>query len=116
MIPWLILGLIILLAIIAIIVAMKKKGKKHVPDYRVFFNLGIIFTIVGFTTDNPAMLPFGLVLLLVGFVNRKKWKKARKFSELSAKEKKNRIWLTVILGILVVLTLVAVILTKMKVI
>jgi len=94
--------LVLLLAIVAGIklIKAKRRGEKITPDYRVFFLLGIFFVIIGFSADNVGMWPVGLVFMLVGLVNKDKWKKRKKFSEMNRVE---RIALLAGIGILVIL-------------
>ena len=64
---------------------MDKIGKNKLEkidgtDYKVFFYLGIIFTLGGFVmfiaTRNPPFLPimsFGIILKIYSFLNKDKW-------------------------------------------
>ena len=100
--PWIAISIIILglLATIFAVILYKRKGAKHELDYRTLFTMGIIFTAVGISTSNPGMWVLGLAFMAIGITNKKKWKKQRKWSELSKKEQKFKIILLTILGIL----------------
>jgi len=102
-IPWVIfavLGLLIVLGIVAIFVA---RNNPQEPDYRAFFTLGLILMIIGFSADNTAMWPIGIVFFIIGFVNRDKWKKQKKWSEMSKGERNLKLGLILGLGVLVLL-------------
>lgn len=67
--------LIIIVAFVVIALGyVAVKNKKHEPDYRTFFYIGIVWIIFGFIPDNTIFLMLGTVFMLVGFVNKKKWK------------------------------------------
>lgn len=110
-IPWIlvaVLGIIILLAVFAIY--MKKKYKRP-TDYYAFFIIGLIWTVFGiftYITDKEFIFfALGVVFLVIGLVNKDKWKKNRiTWSKLKKDEKLVRIWVMVILGILVLFGLI----------
>ena len=114
MIPWISISVVIGLIVVglAIIFAVRNKGKKVEPDYRTFFILGITWLPLGIATDNNAFLFMGIVFMVLGLVNKDKWNKEKKFSELSKKEQKTRIILITVAGLLVLLGLVTYFLTK----
>ena len=91
MIPWILISigvLIILLGVIAII--SFKKRKNHEPDYSAFFSMGIVWTIFGiiFYDSMFFFLPIGIVFMILGLVNKDKWKKNhRTWKQLSKTEK-----------------------------
>jgi predicted membrane channel-forming protein YqfA (hemolysin III family) len=80
---WIILALIVAIGIIAVLIAWKKakKGEKHETDYYTFFLMGIIWTAIGapyWLLDGELFNPLfalGIVFLIVGLVNKSKWKK-----------------------------------------
>ncbi|MBW3004562.1 hypothetical protein KY310_01915 [Candidatus Woesearchaeota archaeon] len=101
---------IIILGVILILLAIylyKHQGKKHEVDYKALFTMGMIFFVIGMTTKNPGMWIIGIALFAIGLVNRKKWKKEKKWSQLSKKERKFKIVLLIILGVLVLAGLAA---------
>jgi hypothetical protein len=60
----------------------KKEGKMGEPNYRIFFNIGMIWIPVGVVfmiTLNPAVgmafIAMGVVYMTIGLVNRDKWEK-----------------------------------------
>jgi putative Mn2+ efflux pump MntP len=87
---WTILALIIALGAVAIFVSKKKReaGIENKPDYRTLFIIGVIWIPFGVALNNMAMWGLGLVFMISGLVNKKKWEKPKKWNELSPAEKK----------------------------
>ena len=81
------------------------KEKKPI-NYRVFFIIGISYIPLGIATKNHLFMIAGVIFMIAGLVNHKKWKdykkdKEPKWSELSAKQKKVRIIVISLLGLMV---------------
>lgn len=112
--PWIGLSIITLglLFIVLGIFLYRRQYEKHEPDYRTFFNLGIIFFVIGIASQNTTMWVMGLAFLIIGLVNKDKWKKQRKWSELSDKERRYRIIILIVLGVLVMLGFVMLLLAQ----
>ena len=110
---------VIIVGIIFVLLAVylyRHQGKKHEVDYRTLFNMGLIFFVIGLSTNNPGMWGLGLAFFAIGLVNRKKWKKEKKWSELTERQKRFKIALLVILGLLVIAGLVAFLLVNYRII
>jgi len=79
---YLILTLLIGIALLVVIFAMKafkNKGQlKRGPDYRAFFILGITYLSIGIATENPGLWGMGTIFMILGAVNRDKWKEEPK--------------------------------------
>jgi len=110
---WPVLALIIGVAILAVLVAMiaiymrsKNRGKQAEMDYRVFFILGISFLPIGIATDNPGMWGVGAILLILGLANRDKWKGESEWSELGPEKRKTIFLITLGLAVLVLAGLI----------
>lgn len=83
-IPWILVsiaGLILVLGIFVVWVMRKGKYKQHETDYKTFFWMGLIWVIIfgGYSIFRPdatfsPLFTIGLVFLLIGAVNRDKWK------------------------------------------
>ncbi|MFA5176310.1 MAG: hypothetical protein WC413_03585 [Candidatus Nanoarchaeia archaeon] len=116
MISWLILGVLILVGIIAIslIVYRKRKGLKQETDYKAFFILGIFWIIVGIIPGNLSFLIMGIAFMVIGLVNKKKWKKYKPWNKLSKAERQYRKVVMIIVGLLILSCLVLVILNLLK--
>lgn len=102
-IPWILIGVAVLLVILAIVfVFMLKKKKTSPPDYYAFFMIGITWVPLGIIFKFYFLIVPGIIFLIVGLVNVKKWKQNRKtWDKLDSKEKKLKIIILVVLGILV---------------
>ena len=99
--------LLIILGLIAVLITFKSK-RKHEPDYYNFFIIGIIWTAFGIIFKEMSFFfIIGLVFLALGLVNKDKWKKNRKtWNKLTKSERKVRIWVITILGLLCLVGLV----------
>jgi len=111
---WLVLALLILFAIIAVIFA--KKGEKRPTDYYALFVMGVIWlpfgVIIRLTNDDLFLgnlfMMLGLVYSVLGLAHRKEWKKNHKsWKQMSDKKKKANMIISIGLGILVLIGLVA---------
>jgi hypothetical protein len=95
---------VIILGVIFTILAIflyKRQGKSSEIDYRTLFTMGLIFFAIGMSTNNPGMWGLGLIFFAIGITNKKKWKKQRKWSEMSKSEKNIKIAILIALGVLV---------------
>ena len=100
--------ILLLLGIIGFIVSLvikKNNGElreKKPVNYRVFFIIGIAYISIGISTKNYFFIPAGVIFMISGLVNYKKWKDYQepKWSELSPKEKKVRIVLISVLSLM----------------
>lgn len=109
---YIVIGISILLALIALLVINKKTGQKIEPNYRLFFILGITWLPLGIAIDNSVFLGVGAAFLIAGLVNKDKWKDAPRWSELSPEQKKTKLVLVVGLAVLLLVGIVAYILSK----
>lgn len=83
---WILTSVLIFVSFLAVLAsALKKKGR---IDYYSFFSMGIIFIPIGVVIKNYFFSVFGLVLTIIGILNRKKWEKPKAWYELSPQEKK----------------------------
>ena len=105
--PWIMISIAVLVLILAVVAifAIKRKGKKHEPDYYTFFVMGIIWTAFGiiFMEEMPFFFIMGLVFLALGLVNKDKWKAThRTWKDLTAGEKKLKLILIIFLTVLLI--------------
>ena len=97
----------VLIIILGIVFLIKYKDKKKEPDYFGIFNGGIVFLLFGVAMESCIMFFLGTIFLLIGVINKKKWKDSEDcWNKLTKKEKILKISLTIILGILVAISLV----------
>jgi uncharacterized membrane protein YidH (DUF202 family) len=57
---------------------------------------------LGFATENPAFWIMGLIFMTLGLLNKDKWKEPKKLSDLKDEERRARIIIMILLGLLVV--------------
>ena len=105
--PWILISVAILLVLFLILAIILRKGNKRPPDYYAFFIMGIIWLIFGLPLKNYTLSAMGVVFTIAGLVNKDKWEQNRqRWETLSPGEKKWRIAIIIILGILVLAGLV----------
>jgi cytochrome c biogenesis factor len=106
---WFLLSALILLVLIvlAVVAVLYQRKSKKPPDYRTLFIMGIIWLAIGIPIKNYAMSALGIILTVLGLSHRKEWKEAStNWGGLSKEEKRIKIILIAVLGILVVMGLV----------
>lgn len=112
---WMIIAiaaLVILIAVVFVYLLLKKKIPHREPDYYVWFWIGICWigagVALGVSAGNYALFAIGLVFMIVSLVHRKHWKTNHlRYKDLTPVEKKFKIWVMVILGILILGGLIA---------
>ena len=84
----LLVGILVTLLLVLVLRKRKREGKAGETDYKAFFIMGLAFLPTGlammmvyFFTELPfeiglPLFALGLIYLIVGLVNRDKWKKA----------------------------------------
>jgi len=110
MLVWVVLGVLILIALIAVAFAVKRQ--RRTADYRSFFIMGIIWLPAGMillllektSSTGSLFLLLGLAYLVIGLANRKKWGKQE---EITPATRKRRMILTIVVTVLLVLGLIA---------
>jgi hypothetical protein len=76
-------------------------------NYRLAVVIGIIFGLVGILSQMWGMAGFGVLLLIIGLVNKGKWGKEESWSQLSPKARKIQV-ISLIITAVVGLTLITV--------
>ncbi|MBN2421840.1 hypothetical protein JXB41_01320 [Candidatus Woesearchaeota archaeon] len=100
---WILISIAVLLVLLLVVFLAVKRGKKHRPDYYAFFIMGICWLPLGIPLNNYALSVMGLVFMIIGLVNKDKWKtNHRSWDKLDKQEKRLRSIILVILGLLVV--------------
>ncbi len=95
LIPLVLVALIILL-VIFLIIALRKK-EPWAPDYYGMFIIGIVWMGASFLLKNYFFGGLGLVFTIIGIVNMNKWKKHSPWSNLSRQEKVLRLAIFILL-------------------
>jgi len=106
-IPWILIAVASLLILFFIAFVYIYKGKKHEIDYKGWFYIGIVWLAIGLPLKNFVLFILGLVFVLVGIINKSKWKTSKPWNKLSKEEKKIKLAVMIALGILVVTGIVA---------
>jgi len=103
------LSILIAIAIIAIGIAMirvREKYKRPI-DYYNLFMIGLIWLAIGIPFDNYILSGLGLVFVVSGLINHKKWKSNRlTWSMLTIEEKKIKVYLIAFLLCLIILGMI----------
>lgn len=102
-IMWMVFATITALAIFAVFMFKKGKFKTDEVDYRTYFIIGVTWIPLGIAADMIAFWSLGLIFLLVGLVNYKKWGTPVK---LNKKQQKFMMWVILGLVIAVILSVV----------
>lgn len=101
---WTIFSVLILIVLIGVlfIFVYLSRGKKHETDYLSLFMIGLIWFILGIPLANSALWIIGLIFIVVGIANVRRWKtyKRPKWKELSRSQKLFKIWTLVVLIVL----------------
>jgi hypothetical protein len=107
-IPWIMISIAILLVIgLIVFIFAVRKQKKRPTDYYNLFIIGIIWVGAGIAMGIVPLWTVGLILMAIGLSNKKKWKKNRvRWEDLTPGERKFKIWIIVILGVLLLVGLV----------
>jgi len=98
---------IIVLLLVAVAWMLFSRKKKHEIDYYALFILGIMWIPLSLTQDNYAFSSIGLVMAIVGLVNKDKWKTNRR--SISKMGKNERLIITTVTGLLVLAVLAGII-------
>ena len=89
---------IVVLIMLSTAIYVRTKYKRP-TDYRALFVIGIAWITIGVADDNHTFTIMGIVFMIVGLINRKKWKENRfRWSKLSSTEKKIKMLVLVIIA------------------
>lgn len=84
------------------------------PDYWTLFIMGLIFLPMAFASDTVIFLAISLGFIVIGLMNKKKWKGEVRWSEMSPARRILIIVLVAVLGILVLITFVVLDMSERK--
>jgi len=89
--------LIILIALLFVFFIVRSRSgdseKRHTPNYRALFILGVTWIPIGIGTDNPGLWITGIVLMMIGALNKKKWGQETKWADMSPETRRTKILL-----------------------
>ena len=108
--------LVVLMALFLVFFIVRSRSatadKRHVPNYRALFILGIAWIPIGIATDNPGLWGMGFVFMLIGGINKDKWGKETKWADLSPKARRLKLMIVGGLTIALITLLLIYIFTK----
>lgn len=108
-VPWILISIAVALLLIGFftIVLIKRKGKYHPADYYTFFVMGLVWFPLGIAMNNYVLSIIGLTLMVIGLINKDKWKQNRRsWDKMDKDERKLMMAIIIILGILVLAGLI----------
>jgi len=92
-----IIAIIVILALLLVFFIVRSRsrdsGKKHVPNYRALFILGVTWIPIGIGTENPGLWATGIVFMIIGLVNKEKWGQETKWTDMSPQTKRMKLLL-----------------------
>jgi len=77
---------LIIIGLIFLVLGIRK-GIKSDPDYRSLFYVGLTWAVIGLPLDNYILSALGLIFLIIGFINKKKWKEKETWNQLPRAQK-----------------------------
>ncbi len=116
--PWLLIVILVLLLVLALVVFFSAKGKKKPTDYYALFVIGLVWAIFGlfsfFRYDGlSSFFSIGIIFMIIGLVNKDKWKKNRKtWKNMSKGQKKMMITILIVLSILLLAGVIVLLYTR----
>ena len=98
--PIILIILVALFVLIAVITIINNKKYNHKPKFKIFFIIGICWIPLGVATKNPVFSAVGLLFMILGLINKKKWKEEPKWSELPPEIRKMKLILILIISLI----------------
>ncbi|KKR14678.1 MAG: hypothetical protein UT42_C0021G0002 [Candidatus Falkowbacteria bacterium GW2011_GWA2_39_24] len=98
----LIVLVVIILAIIYLVMIAKGRIKQQEVNYCSLFIIGICWFPLGIIMDNMVLWGLGMVLVIIGLANKKRWAQQASWSELSKTQRSwKRITITLLLALII---------------
>lgn len=94
-----IIAIAVFILLLGAIAFIWKKNKCNNTDYYTFFTLGIVWTIMGISSKIYSLSIIGIVFLIIGLLNKDKWKERKTWNKLSKEEKRLKIIMIIVLTI-----------------
>lgn len=99
--PIILIAIFVLIALV-IFLFKKKYIKDEKPNYKVLFIIGTTWLPLGVALKNPGFIIGGLILIIIGMKNKDQWRDEKKWSEMSEQEKRVKVAIIVLLGLMVI--------------
>jgi len=100
--PWILLAIAVGIIVLglAVVLVWKNRKKRKEMDYRVYYNIGIVWFPLGIVFwivfDSIFFFIMGVVFLAIGLANKDKWGKPVKLSPKEKKRNKILVWIGVV--------------------
>lgn len=75
--PWILIIVTVMLAILIAVIRFIAIQEKCVNIYKGIFTIGVIWLLGGIVITNYVFSVIGLLFLIIGLLNHKKWKKGK---------------------------------------
>jgi len=98
-----IIVLAVIIGVVVLVVSTRKSGQTRTPNYRVLFIVGLTWIPIGISTENMVFSIVGVVLMIVGLANKKKWGNETKWSDLTPLEKRTKLIIVTALSLLILI-------------
>jgi hypothetical protein len=86
--PWLLLAILAIGIMLAVFAFVLKRKYNTEPDYYALFVMGAVWTVIGIALSNVVLGAIGLILSVIGLLNKRKWNmKRRSWKDLSKPER-----------------------------
>lgn len=92
--------LVLILMFLGIYIYVRKKYPNKPHNYRAMFIIGITYIPLGISLKVYTISFIGIVFMIIGLVNKKKWKAELTWKDYSPAEKRVKIIAIIILGLM----------------
>jgi len=90
--------------LVALIIARRYSETPHQTNFKALFVLGLAWIVVGISSDNLPLLVLGILFMVIGIINRQRWTRQPRWTEMSPAQKRIKL---IIMSILLVLLVAA---------
>lgn len=112
---WAMPAILVAIVVLALLVIFLRKKDKNPPDYYSFFILGICWMPLGVIIENWGLAIIGFVFMAIGLKNKDQWKQNHvAWKNMPKEQKRLKLIITIVLGVLVLAGLVAYYLSAKK--
>lgn len=91
LVPWIIVGVLIILTMIAAAIWVWKSDKRKMPDFYGFFIMGVVWAIIAIPLGSYPLFALGMVFAVTGLANKRKWKKPVPWKKMKPVDRMNKI-------------------------
>ncbi len=113
-IHFLIIIALIILAVIAVFFNKSENQEDNKPNYRTLFILGVVWLPIGISTSNHAFTALGVIFMIIGMANKKKWRQEMKWKDLTIQQKKIKTGLMIVISLILVISVLYVLSKRLE--